>query len=157
MKSKCLFAVFLAFSLIVAVSCTKEEFYVDGIQVQPYVRLDGTMGLSLYVMVSDPDENAVQFTVKNPDGSLTWSFKASRVSYSGQKYLGNSDISMPSGMRLPTGLWTMDVMYKDGTTITRKFDVDYGNVSAALKHYDDLSNAPKVWFDSEEDLTVVDK
>ena len=44
-------AVFFALILVILViSCTKAEFSATNLQAQPYVRTDGTMGLSLYVI-----------------------------------------------------------------------------------------------------------
>ena len=45
--------------------------------------------------------------------------------FDGKTYRGSSDISMPRGIMLPQGTWSVDVMFRDGTTITKSFEVSY--------------------------------
>lgn len=140
--------------LLVLVSCSKAEFSVSSVRVQPYVCQDGRMGLSVYVIASQDDENSVQFSLRDPSGNLSWSFGASKVDLDGADYLGSSDICMPMGVPLPEGRWSLDVMYKDGSKVSRTFEVDYGDADAALGHYAD-EDADGPWYDSAENLTVL--
>ena len=151
MRSRLALAIVL---LLVLVSCSKAEFSVSSVKVQPYVCRDGRMGLSVYVMASENDENSVQFFLRDPSEKLSWSFGASKVDLDGADYLGSSDICMPMGVPLPVGSWSLDVMYKDGSKVTRTFEVDYGDVEAALAHYSE-EDRDGAWFDSAENLTVL--
>ena len=140
--------------LLALVSWSKAEFSVSSVLAQPYVLTDGRMGLSVYVLASDDEEGSVQFSLKDPSGNLSWSFGAKKLELDGAVYLGSSDIGMPEGTLLPEGEWTLDVMYKDGSKVTRTFDVDYGNVQAALARYRE-EDADSAWYDSDENLTVM--
>ena len=140
--------------LLILVSCSKAEFSVTSVRVQPYVCLDGRMGLSVYVIASENDENSVQFSLRDPSGNLSWSFGATKVKLDNADYLGSSDICMPMGIPLPEGQWSLDVMYKDGSKVSRTFEVDYGDVEDALEHFRD-ADSDNAWYDSSENLTVI--
>ena len=140
--------------LLVLVSCSKAEFSVSSTLAQPYVLTDGRMGLSVYVLASEKEESSVQFSLRSPDGNLSWSFGARKLELDGAEYLGSSDIGMPEGTLLPEGEWTLDVMYKDGSKVTKTFDVDYGDAQAALAHYRS-EETDGAWYDSDENLTVL--
>ncbi len=140
--------------LLVLVSCSKAEFTVSTVRTQPYVCLDGRMGLSVYVIASESDASSVQFSLTDPSGNLNWSFGASRLSLDGVDYLGSSDISMPASSPLPEGIWSLDVLYKDGSKVSRTFEIDYGSTGAALAHYRD-ADPDGAWYDSDENLTVI--
>ena len=144
----------LALLLILLVSCSKADFSVDSVQAQPYVCMDGRMGLSLYVTASEGDESSVQFSLRAPGGNLSWSFPASKVDLDGRTYLGSSDICMPTGSMLPIGIWSLDVMYKDGSTVRKTFEVDYGDVQVAKEHFLSV-DTDQAWYDSDENLTVL--
>ena len=151
MRSKLALALAL---LILLVSCSKAEFTVSSIQAQPYVCQDGRMGLSVYVLASDDDENSVQFTLKDPSGNLSWTYGARRLEVDGADYLGSSDIGMPLGTALPEGQWSLDILYKDGSKVSRTFEVDYGDVEKALVHFAE-ADTDEAWYDSAENLTVL--
>ena len=140
--------------LIVLVSCSKAEFTVSSVQTQGYVCTDGRMGMSVYVIASENDEGSVQFSLTDPSGTLSWSFGASAVTIDGVVYLGSSDICMPIGNPLPEGEWSLDVLYKDGSKVSRTFEIDYGDPDAALEDYRE-SDAEGAWYDSSENLTVI--
>ena len=151
MKPRFLLPVLL---LILLVSCSKADFSVSSVQAQPYVGMDDRMGLSLYVITSEGDESSVQFSLRAPDGNLSWSFGALKVELDGMTYLGSSDICMPTGSLLPEGTWSLDVLYKDGSTVTKTFEVDYGDVEAAKEKFL-AEGTGSAWFDSVENLTVL--
>ena len=140
--------------LLVLVSCSKAEFSVKSVLAQPYVLTDGRMGLSVYVLASESEESSVQFSLRSPDGNLSWSFGAKKLELDGGDYLGSSDICMPEGTLLPEGRWTLDVMYKDGSKITETFGVDYGNAESALNRYRE-EETDGAWYDTTENLTVL--
>ena len=140
--------------LLVLVSCSKAEFSVSSVLAQPYVLTDGRMGMSIYVLASENEESSVQFSLSSPGGNLSWSFGARKLNLDGADYLGSSDIGMPEGTLLPEGEWTLDVMYKDGSKVSRTFEVDYGDVEAALVHYRE-EDTDGAWYDSDENLTVL--
>ena len=126
MRHRFLPAAILVIALaILAPSCSRDGNTVSGLQVQPYVRGDGSMGLSLYMMTSAKSDETLQMAVTSPDGKLSWSFNAVFTSYAGTVYAGSSDIRMPEGCVLPEGTWKVDVLFRDGTTITRDFEVGY--------------------------------
>lgn len=162
-KSRALVLAFilLLFTLVFA-SCTKTEYKVSDVQAQAYVRTDGIMGLSLYVLpnASSSDKSSkktvdsVQFSVKSPDGNLSWSLPASKVSYDRLSYYGSSDICMPQGLDLPKGLWSVDVVFSDGSTVTQEFSISYTDKSSALFRYAELGSSDP-WFDEKSNLTVV--
>lgn len=140
--------------MILLVSCSKAEFTVSSVKTQPYVCSDSRMGLSVYVRTSEAEENSVQFFLSAPGGNLSWSFGARKLELDGDDYLGSSDICMPLGTALPEGVWSLEIMYKDGSKVSRTFEVDYGDVEAALDRYseDEIGGA---WYDSAENLTVL--
>ena len=156
-------ATFLALVLIIlaiflVTSCSKAEFSASNLQAQPYVRLDGKMGLSLYAIPSSGSKKktdlTVQMVVTSPDGNLSWSFEAAKVTYDKLTYYGSSDISMPDGIPLPKGKWSVDVINSDGSTVTLAFDVSYTDASMALENYSILGlDGP--WFDEKSNLTVI--
>ena len=156
-------ATFLALVLIILAislvpSCSKAEFSASNLQAQPYVRRDGKMGLSLYAIPSSGSKKktdlTVQMVVTSPDGNLSWSFEAAKVTYDKLTYYGSSDISMPDGMPLPKGKWSVDVINSDGSTVTLAFDVSYTDASMALENYSILGlDGP--WFDEKSNLTVI--
>ena len=111
--------------LLILTSCSGDNDSVSGLQVQPYVRPDGTMGLSIYMMTSAAKDETMQMVVTDPEGNLSWSFNAEESKFDGKTYRGSSDISMPRGIMLPQGTWSVDVMFRDGTTITKSFEVSY--------------------------------
>ena len=142
--------------LALLVSCSKDEFTVGELQVQPYVHLDGTMGLSLYAtadIVKDPA--SVQMVVKDPSGNLSWSMTSSRATFNKVDYYGSSDISMPSGVGLPVGQWSVDFLYKDGSTVSRSFEVSYTDVQGALERNLSAVSSGSSRFDSQSNLTVI--
>ena len=56
--------------------------------------------------------------------------------------------------KLPIGIWSLDVMYKDGSTVRKTFEVDYGDVQAAKEHFMSV-DTNQAWYDSDENLTVL--
>ena len=152
-------AIFLALILIIlAISCTKAEFSASNLQAQPYVRTDGTMGLSLYVIpsssVKKKGDLSIQMVVTSPDGNLSWSFDAAKVEYDKLLYYGSSDISMPDSKPLPKGKWSVDVINSDGSTVTLTFDISYTDAAMALEDYQ-IFGSEGPWFDEKSNLTVI--
>ncbi len=154
--AKVLLAVVLC---LVLFSCTKESFDVTQTIALPFVRTDGTMGLSLYVLPqSTTDKGSVssaQMTVRSPEGNLSWSFEAKRVKHDGLQYFGSSDIFMPEGLELPKGKWSAEVIFQESNTVDLTFDVSFTDVASALDRFRESgSEAP--WFDEKSNLTVID-
>ncbi|MBR2282637.1 MAG: hypothetical protein IJ863_08450 [Spirochaetales bacterium] len=145
-------AVLLAVLLSLAASCSKDGFSVDMLQAQPYVRQGGHMGLSLYVITDAKSPEAMQMVVRDPSGNLSWSFTVNEVSYEGQVYYGSSDITMPAGSALPTGTWSVDMYFRDGSTLNESFDVSYSDCEGAIERAQDVDEA---WFDADSNLTVI--
>lgn len=145
----------LVILIVLLVSCSKAEFTVSSLQAQPYVCQDGRMGMSVYVVASDKDENSVQFFLRDPEGNLSWSFGASKVSYDELDYLGSSDITMPFGVSLPEGTWELEILYKDGTRISKSFVIDYGDAALSLQRYRESGREDHPWYDSAENVTVL--
>ena len=153
MRSRFFFALLIL--IVLLASCSKAEFTVSSLLAQPYICQDGRMGMSVYVLPSDKDENSVQFFLKGPDGNLSWSFGASKVKYDDLDYLGSSDITMPLGVSLPEGMWELQILYKDGTRITKAFEIDYGDAAASLQEYKESGMEDHPWYDSAENVTVL--
>lgn len=150
MRRRFLPAAILAIALAVLVpSCSRDSNTVSGLQVQPYVRSNGSMGLSLYMMTSAKSDETLQMSVTSPDGRLSWSFNADFKSYAGTVYAGSADIRMPNGNALPEGTWKVDVLFRDGTTVTREFEVGYDDSYVIPK---DLAEAV---YDSASNLTFL--
>ena len=141
--------VFLIFLLLILTACSRDSDSVSDLHAQPYFRSDGTMGLSLYMITSAEKDENVQMVVTGPDGNLSWRFNALESKFDGKTYRGSSDMIMPQGSRLPEGTWSVDVLFKDGTTITKSFDVSYED---SFNVPDSLSEA---LFDSESNLTFL--
>ena len=142
-------AIFVIALAILAPSCSRDSNTVSGLQVQPYVRSDGSMGLSLYMITSADSDETLQMVVTSPDGKLSWSFNARFTNYAGTIYAGTPDIRMPSGTSLPKGTWKVDVLFRDGTTITREFPVDYED------SYVFPENLTEAVFDSSSNITFL--
>jgi len=135
-------------------SCSRDEFSVSNLQVQPYVRQGGQMGLSLYVMTDVESPESMQMVVRDPSGNLSWSFNVSKESFGGSNYYGTSDISMPLGASLPTGQWDVRFTYKDGSVDDISFEVSYSDVDGALARFEE-SGSGSAWFDTQSNLTVL--
>ena len=150
MRHRLVLSFILILTLLLALaSCSSGDDSVSGIHAQPYVRSDGTMGLSLYMITSAAKDETVQMVVTAPDGNLSWRFNAAESKFDGKTYRGSSDISMPRGTMLPQGDWSVDVLFKDGTTITKSFDVSYDD-SFDVPDYD-----YEAFFDSDSNLTFL--
>ena len=134
--------------LLILTSCTGDSESVSGIYAQPYVRSDGTMGLSLYMITSAAKDETVQMIVSDPSGNLSWRFNAAESKFDGKTYRGSSDMIMPNGSMLPQGTWSVDVLFKNGTTITKSFDVSYDDSF-------DVPDISEAYFDSETNLTFL--
>lgn len=92
--------------------------------------------------------------VASPDGTLSWTFAPETVSYEGVEYYGSSNLMMPSGVVLPIGTWSLDVLYSDGRTLNLSFDVSYRDMEGAVER----SQAPEAelpFFDAPSNLTVL--
>lgn len=158
--------------LVLAASCHKGDFSASQIIPQPYIIAPNgddaaedtlvaelgsvpSMGLSLYVRLSVPsNDGGLQMVVASPDGSLSWTFAPETVSYEGVEYYGSSNLMMPSGVALPVGTWSLDVLYSDGRTLNLSFDVSYRDVEGAVER----SQAPEAelpFFDAPSNLTVI--
>lgn len=142
----------LSLGLSVLTSCTKQNFQVSNLQAQPYIRADGTMALSLYLMTNADSPTSIQMTVTDPSGNLSWTFPASQATISNDKYYGTSDITMPTGVPLPQGTWTLLVYYKDGSKEELTFPISYGDPSAALVS---VPSTTDPFFDPQSNLTII--
>ncbi len=147
-------ALVLALALLALVSCSKADHWVTDLQTQAYVNVDGTMGISIYVLSNASDGDIVQFVVKNPGGNLSWTLAVSSVDYEDALYYGSSALVMPQGSLLEEGTWSLDVIYKDGSTLSRSFEVSYGDAGKAIEAFVSLES-DEAWFSEEENLTVV--
>lgn len=126
MRHRFLAAAILVIALVLLTpSCSRDSNTVSGLQVQPYVLGDGSMGLSLFMITSARSDETLQMVVTSPDGHLSWGFNAEFTNHAGTVYAGSADIRMPKGSALPKGTWKVDVLFRDGTTITRDFVVSY--------------------------------
>lgn len=143
---------------LVSVSCSRDGLDVADLQVQGYVKTDSTMGLSVFAAAassSKKDKNVpVQMVVRSPDGNLSWSFDAAKITFEGLSYYGSADITMPAGTALPKGQWSVEMIGKDGSTVNREFDVSYTDASEALSDFAD-SGQETPWFDEKSNLTVI--
>ena len=139
---------------IVLISCSKADFNVSGLTVQPYVRTDTRMGLSIFIRTDVKDPSSIQMVVHSPDRNLSWTMPVSAITFQNEEYYGTSDIVMPLGSALEMGMWAVDFIYKDGQTKTLDFNVFYTDASEALKSYEESgSDGPR--FDSATNLTVI--
>ena len=143
------FCLILAIVFIVLCSCSSSDDSVSGLHAQPYVRSDGSMGLSLYMITSAGKDETVQMVVTDPEGNLSWRLNASEEKFDGKTYHGSSDILMPRLSMLPQGTWSVDVLFKDGTTITKSFEVNYDSSFEIPEDYSDA------FFDSSSNLTFL--
>ncbi len=135
-------------------ACSKNDFSVNNLQAQPYIRESGQMGLSLYVRTDAKNPESMQMQVKNPSGNLSWSFTVNEVEYEGETYFGSSDIAMPAGAALPMGTWSVDIFFKDGSTRNMDFEVSYSDEDGAIERFQ-AQNIEEAWFDTDSNLTVL--
>ena len=150
-------------------SCHKGEISVSQTLVQPYIvcedteykseglneTVDWSMGLSLYISATVPSEDGLQMVVTDSTGSLSWTFTPSVTTYEDSTYYGTSNISMPKGVLLPQGNWSLELLYKDGQTLSLSFEVSYGSIEDALSLNSTLSSSDKPFFDSISNLTIL--
>ena len=156
-RIRTLVLVLVLFALL-SVSCSKDEMNITDLQVQGYVRTDSTMGLSVYAVTRSTSKNdknvPIQMVVKSPDGNLSWSFDAVKATFDGRSYYGSADISMPAGLSLPKGQWSVEIIGRDGSTVNREFDISYTDAAEALGNFTEAGQeAP--WFDEKSNLTVI--
>lgn len=134
--------------LCLLASCHKGDFSISSTVAQPYVKVSGSMGLSLYVMGSVPSAEGLTMVATSPDGSFSWSVGAKEATIDGVTYYGYSSLDMPDTSYLPTGTWALALYYKDGRTLNLTFEVSYRDVAGALERnslateavFDELSN-----------------
>ena len=152
MKSQTKLFLILAL-LCLLTSCYKGTFSVSSVVAQPYVKASTkTMGLSVYITGSVPSVDGLTMVVSSPDGSLSWTTPAKEAIVDNVTYYGSSSLSMPSSASLPTGLWTLNLYYKDGRTLTETFEISYRDLSGALERNSTLNEAV---FDEVSNLTVL--
>ena len=144
----------LIFALIcLLTSCYKGEFNISSVVAQPYVKTSsGSMGLSLYITGSVPSEDGLTMVATSPDGTLSWTVTAKQAIVDNVTYYGSSSLVMPDDTMLPTGTWSLKLYYKDGRTLEGTFEVSYRDVSGALSHYAETTEAV---FDEGSNLTVL--
>ena len=147
-------ALFFILFVILIVSCRREEVSINQLYVQPYVRKDTSMGLSVYIMTNIEDEGSLKFQITDPTGDLVWQFEPERIINSGVTYLGSSRVQMPTGSLLSQGEWKFLLMYKDGRSIERKFNVFYKDLDEFLEK---TSSTKTAFFSSSSNLTYLPK
>ncbi len=140
--------------LLVVSSCSKDEINVDNLHAQPFIKTNGQMGLSLYVMTDAKDPESMQMHVSDPSRSLSWSFNVKHVEYDGADYYGSSDIAIPNGSRLPAGNWNVEMLFKDGSTRELSFEVSYSDEAGAIERFSERKMT-EAWFDADSNLTVL--
>ena len=137
-------------ALLFLTSCYKGSLEVSSLVAQPYVNASsGSMGLSLYFTGSLPSENGLTMAVSSPDGVFSWTVVAKKAIVDNVAYYGSSNLAMPDGALLPTGVWSMKLYYKDGRTLDYSFEVNYRDVEGALERSSAYS------FDENSNLTVL--
>lgn len=147
------FALTALLVLLTLVSCHKDGLEVNELKTQAYVYQNGDMGLSLFFQADCKDPMSIGMVVTSPS-SLVWTLNAYEAVFENVSYYGSSDIAMPSGIALEKGLWNVTISYKDGSSVSRAFELSYGNVEKALSSYQ--SNAmTKAWFDADSNLTIL--
>lgn len=151
MKKTCKVLIFILFSLLL-ISCKRTDLSVSEVLAQPYIRTNGEMGLSLYLRTALKTTDNSMLRVTDPSGELSWTISLQEVEYSGVKYYGTSNIAMPKGSVLPIGEWHVDLVYKDGRTISEYFNVSYKNQDTVLEKYPKISSAT---YDAESNLTII--
>ena len=147
MKQNRLICLILAFVLCLS-ACTKDDFTVNNVLVQPYIKATDNMGLSLYFQTNAKAPEEITMIIKDPSGDLSWEVKASKVEYQGTIYYGTSSICMPKGNELPKGQWVLELLYKDGNTVVQNFDVNYGKI-------EQIQDSNEAYYDSASNLTVI--
>lgn len=110
------------------------------------------MGLSVYIYADIPDVSKTTMTLTDPSGELVWTVNPSKAEYAGVNYVGTSDITMPKGFNLPIGVWTVELIYKDGRTVKENIGVDYSDKDEFFNLNKESSSAV---FDSKYNLTFV--
>ena len=151
-------ALVLILVALLCVSCSKNEMEVSDLKVQAYVRADSTMGLSVFAVMKSASKNEenvpVQMVVRSPDGNLSWTFDAVKTTFDNRSYYGSPDISMPKGLGLPKGQWSVEMIGRDGSTVERTFDVSYTDAAEALQNFTEAGKGAP-WFDEKSNLTVI--
>ena len=137
LMKKELFRIFLLLTTLIvcffSLSCRREEVSISQFLVQPYVKKDTGMGMSVYIICNINDEDKLKMQITDPSGDLVWFFEPERIINSGVTYLGSSAVLMPLGSLLPQGEWTFRLMYLDGRSLERKFTVSYRDLDNLLE------------------------
>ncbi len=145
----------LCCALLCCVSCYKGNFEVSNIVSQPYIDASSkSMGLSVYFTGEVPSDDGITMTVTSPDDVFSWTIVVNKTIVDNVSYYGCSNLSMPNGALLPTGLWSLKLFYKDGRTLEYTFEVDYRDVEGALERSLSYSEP---FFDENSNLTVLFK
>ncbi len=163
------FSILISLVFLSLTSCHKGEFSVSQIVAQPYVVRENNkdtqiqehqelqtnesswnMGLSLYVHVVVPSPSDMQMVVTDPSSNLSWTFVPTSCTFDGIEYYGTSNIALPNGIMLPQGTWSLEILYKDGRTLSLSFEVAYSNLENALAL--DVSTP---FYDATSNLTIL--
>lgn len=156
----------LLLSFFSLTSCHKGEFSISQVIAQPYVvrennqevrtqelktnEVSWNMGLSLYVHATVSSPLDMQMVVTDPTSSLSWTFVPTSCTFDDVEYYGTSNIALPQDIMLPQGTWNLEILYKDGRTLSFSFEVSYSNFENAL-----LIEGPTPFYDSTSNLTVL--
>lgn len=132
-------------------SCHRADLTINQTLVQPYIVADGEMGLAVYLRTSIENPENSSLYVKDPSGDWSWSLPLNELEYDGLKYYGTSDIAMPKGSLLPQGTWNVDLIYKDGRTVSKQIEVSYKDADTVLEKY---KGSTGTVFDAGSNLTV---
>lgn len=123
MKKTVKIASVIFFCLFALVSCRREELSIRNCEVKTVEDEDGVTYLEVLLSADIPDISHTKMTVKDPSGDLLWSVKPEKITFDGMTYTGNLNIAIPKGFAVPSGQWSVELVYKDGRTVSRTFSL----------------------------------
>lgn len=152
MKKVCSVLLILLTLISLFVSCNRADLSVYQTLVQPYIKSNGEMGLSLFLRTSVKEGERTNLYITDPSGKLSWTVDGVEAVFDDVNYIGNADIAMPEGSVLPVGTWNVDIIYKDGRKISQSFEVGYKNSDTVLSGYPEVT---KPVYDADSNLTIL--
>lgn len=133
MKKKTELILILILLLFPLLSCRREELSIRDYEISSFKGETGESFLSVYLLADLPDIQRTKMTITDPSKDLVWSFEPEKKQIDGIYYIGSDRIAMPKGFKMPSGEWTVELIYKDGRTVSRVFKVKSDTSSDQLE------------------------
>lgn len=109
---------------LIFVSCSRTDADIKKVLAYPYEHGERT-GLSVWLTASVPSEEGLKIVLTSPDGALSWTTAAEKDKFDSLTYYGCADFAMPANTELPSGMWKVELICRDGQVSESSFFIDY--------------------------------